>query len=89
MNVIDSLYHYYTTCQLNNFVGVKYPSRALDKTGGIGVGVLLYKWATRKNILLSTGRFRTPGVIRKNVEHMNWPEEYEKMKHAYIHFEAV
>ena len=86
MNIVDSIYHYYVNNQLNLMIGNGHPAKAYDN---VGVGVLLYKWATHRNLLLSTGRFRTPGVIRKNSEHLLWPADYEKLKHSYIHFEAV
>ena len=86
MNMVDSIYHYYVNNKLNPLFGNGQRTPVYDR---VGPGVLLYKWATHKNLLLQTGHFRTPGVIRKDSEHLLWPRDYEKMRHSYIHFEAV
>lgn len=85
LDIIDSFYHYYST---NKFFEMTSVSQYNNAFYHVGVGVLLYKWATLKNIKfneLKTERLEGlyPAVIRQPVAGAQWPEEHDKIVHAY------
>lgn len=56
----------------------------------VGCGVLLYKWATLHNIgFHEPTNFVTPVVLRKTLEDLRWPDDYEAMRQKFMSFEAV
>lgn len=87
MDVVDSLYHYLANDQLiAQLSGGENRVAAYDL---VGPGVLLHKWASLRNILLHTGNFKTPDIVRKGAEEFSWPEQWAEARELYLNFEAV
>ena len=81
MNVLDSFWFYYDNGRFLEMLDYSDYNRAYDL---VGPGVLLYKWATMKNLkIISNLRHFNPVPIRAHVADAFHPDGYKRIINAY------
>lgn len=81
MDILDSFWFYYVNGRFNEMVNYSIFNRAYDL---VGPGVLLYKWATLKNLkMITTQGYLNPIPIREHVAHAMYPNGFDEITKAY------
>ena len=83
MDILDSFHNSYVNGSFWKMINCNSDDPAFKVTGP---NILLYKWCEIKNIMLyHVNPFGFP-VVRRNVDDGNWPENYEKIRDAWLNF---
>ncbi len=84
MNIVQGFWHYYRTGNFYKLLNYNmYYNPAWDK---VGMGCLLYKWCTMKNIKFvdTLPTEIKPCIVRQSQKNSSWPQDHHKIWNAFL-----